>query len=599
MRNGFAVVAATVGALGAFGWSSVLTTMARTIYVDLDAIGASDGSSWRDAFTDLQDALAAAGAGDEVWVAEGRYVPGPVGNTDATFTLLSGVGLYGGFVGDETQRTQRDWDAHRTLLSGDLGGDDVYGNPWYNGWNINTPNAKHVVTGSGVDASAVLDGFNVIAGYVTTGSGGGMYNQGGSPTITHCTFMRNLAGFSSGGAMLNWDSSPTIRDTTFVENYVHLGQGAGMYNTGASAPLIERCVFRDNRCVGSASGGEGAGGGLSHYSSLPMTIRETRFDRNVSVSFYPSGDYGGTYAGAIHHFSGGMTVERCWFIDNFSNAGGAIWSWVDMTIVNSLFYSNDAPEYHAGQGGWGGIGGAIGASSFRGAIITVVGCTIVGNTAEAGGGLRVLQSADCDVAGCIFWDNRGRFGTIGPAQIRGCGARYSCIQNMLVGEPGEDPPDPADFPECFDDDPLFVAAYTDLHLAAGSPCIDAADNTAYPGWAVKDLDGAVRFIDDPQTPDRGNGTPPVADMGAFELDPNPGGCTRNPEWVCDGDVNGNGAVNPVDVGLVQAAFCAAGECPEEDLCQYDLDCNGVINPVDAGLVQSLFGACDPPRSPCD
>jgi hypothetical protein len=75
-------------------------------------------------------------------------------------------------------------------------------------------------------------------------------------------------------------------------------------------------------------------------------------------------------------------------------------------------------------------------------------------------------------------------------------------------------------------------------------------------------------------------------------------CVRNPEWRCDGDVDGNGVVNPVDVGLVQAAFCAAGECSEEDLCQYDLDCNDAINPVDSGLVQSLFGVCDQPRPPC-
>jgi hypothetical protein len=63
-------------------------------------------------------------------------------------------------------------------------------------------------------------------------------------------------------------------------------------------------------------------------------------------------------------------------------------------------------------------------------------------------------------------------------------------------------------------------------------------------------------------------------------------------------VDGNGVVNPVDVGLVQAAFCGAGECGDDDLCQYDLDCNDAINPVDVGLVQSLFGTCDPPRDVC-
>jgi hypothetical protein len=72
-------------------------------------------------------------------------------------------------------------------------------------------------------------------------------------------------------------------------------------------------------------------------------------------------------------------------------------------------------------------------------------------------------------------------------------------------------------------------------------------------------------------------------------------CQRNPDWQCDGDVDGNGAVNPVDVGLVQAAF---GTDDPEALCNFDIDCNGAVNPVDAGLVQSLFGTCDPPRPSC-
>jgi hypothetical protein len=73
------------------------------------------------------------------------------------------------------------------------------------------------------------------------------------------------------------------------------------------------------------------------------------------------------------------------------------------------------------------------------------------------------------------------------------------------------------------------------------------------------------------------------------------GCARDPQWVCDGDVDGNGAVNPVDVGLVQAAF---GSADPQDLCNYDLDCNEAINPVDAGIVQSRFGECEEPRSAC-
>ncbi len=73
------------------------------------------------------------------------------------------------------------------------------------------------------------------------------------------------------------------------------------------------------------------------------------------------------------------------------------------------------------------------------------------------------------------------------------------------------------------------------------------------------------------------------------------GCPRDPEWVCDADVDGDGQVNPVDSGVVQSNF---GNTSDQALCNYDMDCDGQINPVDAGIVQSLFGTCEEPRDAC-
>ena len=98
-----------------------------------------------------------------------------------------------------------------------------------------------------------------------------------------------------------------------------------------------------------------------------------------------------------------------------------------------------------------------------------------------------------------------------------------------------------------------------------------------------------------------SGTVIVSDRndGLFVLDVREavgaGDCTRNPGWLCDGDVDGDGQVNPVDSGLVQAAF---GSVDGQDICNYDVDCDGQINPVDAGIVQALFGTCDSPRYVC-
>jgi hypothetical protein len=90
------------------------------------------------------------------------------------------------------------------------------------------------------------------------------------------------------------------------------------------------------------------------------------------------------------------------------------------------------------------------------------------------------------------------------------------------------------------------------------------------------------------------------DAGAFssetwEMDSAYVPCVRDPAWLCDGDVDGDGQVNPVDAGLVQSAF---GSICEQELCQYDLDCDGQVNPVDAGIVQALFGTCNAPRETC-
>ena len=44
------------------------------IYVDMTASGADNGSSWSDAYTDLQDALGVALPGDQIWVADITYI---------------------------------------------------------------------------------------------------------------------------------------------------------------------------------------------------------------------------------------------------------------------------------------------------------------------------------------------------------------------------------------------------------------------------------------------------------------------------------------------------------------------------------------------
>jgi len=127
-------------------------------YVRSSATGANNGTSWDDAFTSLQGALDAAavqGMPAELWVAAGTYTPnrGSGSRTD-TFTLFDGLSMYGGFLGTETGRSQRQPHVNMTVLSGDLNSNDAPGFVNYG------ENSYHVVTAnnSGYDAPTVIDG---------------------------------------------------------------------------------------------------------------------------------------------------------------------------------------------------------------------------------------------------------------------------------------------------------------------------------------------------------------------------------------------------------------------------------------------------------
>jgi hypothetical protein len=75
------------------------------IYVKSGSTG--NGSAWNNAYGSLATAIAAAVAGDEIWVAAGTYKPTTGTDRTASFNLKNNVGIYGGFAGTETTRNQR------------------------------------------------------------------------------------------------------------------------------------------------------------------------------------------------------------------------------------------------------------------------------------------------------------------------------------------------------------------------------------------------------------------------------------------------------------------------------------------------------------
>ena len=224
-----------------------------TWYVDDDGTSTTC-TGWTDACPDLQTALGLAVSHDQIWVAVGTYRPTSGTDRTATFYLISGVEVCGGFDGTEISLGERAGLFDQTILSGDLSGDDMpvgctqdspdcdsYGGLCTDGFCIikqnSAENSYHVVTGSGVDATAVLDGFTITSGNADGSSnpdyrGAGMYNDAGSPTVANCTFVANYAHDTAGG-MQNRGASPTVTDCTFSGNAARLG-GGGMHNESAS-----------------------------------------------------------------------------------------------------------------------------------------------------------------------------------------------------------------------------------------------------------------------------------------------------------------------------------------------------------------------------
>ena len=321
-----------------------LVTLAcgKTIYVDDDAPvpsvedrngGANDGSSWENAYVYLQDALADANDSDkpvEIRVAQGVYKPDmganqTAGGRNATFQLINGVSLKGGYAGfsDILDPNTRDIKLYETVLSGDLRNDDVIadypldlayvGNKW--------DNSMHVVTGSGTDGTAVLDGVVIKAGYADSyfgDSGGGMYNSYGSPTVSTCVFEDNFAGssdliYGDGAGMFNEYSSPTLINCTFERNCVGFSwgfiggwsaiTGGGLCNYYSDAKLIG-CVFKRNvafRC----------GGGLSNINSNPELIECVFIDNDTFMA-----------GGAIYGYNSNTNLRNCLITGNIAGEGG-------------------------------------------------------------------------------------------------------------------------------------------------------------------------------------------------------------------------------------------------------------------------------------
>ena len=382
--------------------------------------------SWVDA-CELQIALGKATAGDQIWVATGTYKPTAIVDLDrtTTFQLISGVAIYGGFPASGGTWQDRDWGANITTLSGDIGIP-----------NEKTDNCYHVVTGSGVKSSAILDGFTITAGNASGSStspyysGGGMYNSAGSPTLTNVIFSGNSAS----------------------------GSGGGMYTTGNSNPTLTNVTFNDNTTVYY-------GGGMDNYASGHSTL--------INVTF--SGNSAGVSGGGMHNYSCHLTLTNITFSDNYAseNGGGILNIDSSITLTNITFSGNLATLK----------GGGMYHFASYGSNPTLTNVTLSGNSASTGAGIYNDGSRNPIITNAIIWGNI-------PDQIMD-NSLTTIINNSVIqgGYPGTGN---------IAEDPLLGpladnGGFTQTRaIGAGSPAIDTGSPTVCP---VVDQRGYIRPVD--------------------------------------------------------------------------------------------------------
>ncbi|MEZ5963528.1 MAG: putative Ig domain-containing protein [Planctomycetota bacterium] len=301
--NGTVNVTVSTGSLGTNALPfNVDATVVR--FVDTNASGLQNGTSWANAYTDLGDALAAAQSGDEVWVAAGRYVPGTQ-RTD-TFTLAANAPVYGGFAGSEGQRSQRNWVAHQTILSGDIAGDD-------SGLTNNGENAYHVVTAG---SNTTLDGC-IVRGGNADGSGGDAYGAGilasGTVTLAHLQLDWNSAAQDGGAVYL---SSGTIQcdDSLFADNRA-TNSGGSVHIEAGTASGFARCVFTRNFASLAAA----------ITSNVVLTCRDCVFAANSAWNV------------GVLWVNDDSLVRGCTFYNNAATGTRAITTNGDCQILDCIF----------------------------------------------------------------------------------------------------------------------------------------------------------------------------------------------------------------------------------------------------------------------
>lgn len=469
------------------------------LYVDDDANALGDGKTWGTAYRYLQDALAEAkvlvtdqnsggttepntggrstravtkadSAGDpctvEIRVAEGIYKPDcnevrpeGSGDRDASFVLVEGVTLKGGFAGlTGVDPNVRDADLYRTVLSGDLAGDDLLvadpcdfvAEAGEGRWNrpkvwclliesTRRENCRHVVTTKGKGQGIILVGVTItganayklpftkgdMVSYDEEETGGGILNQAPYLTLRDCILVHNSCYGEGGGIYSAKDCNLVMEDCRLMENYGYASSGGIDCDEDGAISLI-RCMFERNvvgygpcttisgractmalrDCTFVGNSDQDRGEPVLRCITGSLGLYHCVFRDNLGSTLFCSQVDGAVKdclfqnnAGNYFHNSE-IEVCQCFFNYNNADNGGAISSSSSsLMVTNTVFAGNRAVHQ----------GGAIYSLAGRPIISN---CTFLGNRAGVQGGAIKSDNSLLSIANCILWANEAPKGVM-------------------------------------------------------------------------------------------------------------------------------------------------------------------------------------------
>ena len=364
---------------------SALSLGAQTIYVDADAGGANDGSSWTDAYTDLGVAIDNAAAGAALWIADGTYIPGDGASDTLYYTIDKALELYGGFAGTETSPADRDAANAPTVVSGDASGDDTTGD--FDANKADNLRKLFVVdsfvtrvtfdrlTLSGADAETDPDAFPT---FWTRGAA--IYAR--SPvTVNDCTFSGNRADRGAGVYVFRDGAGSRFTNSTFTQSAA-TNRCIGVYAFAVDDIRVSDCAFVDNPAS--------LRGGVHFFRSNNSVVENCTFDNNISAGFN---------AGFYSWNGIDVRVRNCSFTNMSSTNATSIYvdgrenDTLNLTVTNCLFEGNNS------TGRAGGLTSANGR-------VRIVGSAFNENTSTgSGGAINSSQQAYLDIDSCSFTRN--------------------------------------------------------------------------------------------------------------------------------------------------------------------------------------------------